>query len=74
VTFAPSSLPFPDTIVAVRNLSSEGDLQEAARQLFGTLRELDELGFDLIVVDPCPRVDLGRAIMDRLTRAAAQGD
>ncbi len=74
VTFAPSSLPLPDTFVAVRNLSSEGDLQEAARQLFGTLRELDELGFDLIVVDPCPRVGLGRAIMDRLTRAAAQGD
>lgn len=73
ITFSPATTPLPQTVVAVRTLSERGDLEEAARELFGALRELDGGGFALIVVEPCPRVGLGRAIMDRLTRAAAQG-
>lgn len=73
VTFTPYFSPPTNATVTVRTLSDRGDIVEAAQQLFGTLRELDAGGFDLIVVEPCPRVGLGRAIMDRLTRAAAQG-
>lgn len=56
----------------VRTLSSAGDLEEAGSNLFSTLRELDQLGLDLIVVDTCNREGLGAAIMDRLTRASAR--
>jgi len=55
----------------VTTLSPSGDLEEAARNLFATLRSLDQGGFDLIVVEECPCTGLGRAIMDRLSRAAA---
>ena len=52
-------------------LSSAGDYAEAARHLFAALRELDALPIDLIVAELLPEVDLGRAINDRLRRAAA---
>jgi len=46
------------------------NLQDYARELFGTLRALDRLGPDLMVIEAVPRVGLGVAIMDRLARAA----
>ena len=57
----------------VVSLSPAGKLDDAARELFAVLRRLDQAGLDLIVVAPCEPRGLGRAIMDRLTRAAAQG-
>jgi L-threonylcarbamoyladenylate synthase len=57
---------------AVENLSVTGCLREAATNLFAAMRRLDQLGLDLIVAQPIPEVDLGRAIMDRLRRAAAK--
>jgi L-threonylcarbamoyladenylate synthase len=56
-----------------RLLSPTGDLKEAAQNLFKYLRELDNLAIDLIEAEFVPNVDLGRAINDRLRRAAAQG-
>lgn len=53
-------------------LSPTGDLHEAARNLFGYLRELDQLDIDGVVAEPVPDRGLGRAINDRLRRAAAQ--
>jgi len=53
-----------------RNLSATGDLREAAANLFGHLRALDGLA-DRIAVAPIPDHGLGRAINDRLRRAAA---
>jgi len=53
-------------------LSPSGDFAEAARNLFAGLRHLDQLGLDLIVAQPLPEVDLGRAINDRLRRAATR--
>jgi L-threonylcarbamoyladenylate synthase len=41
-----------------------------ARHLFAFLREMDELGVDVIVVEGVPEDGLGAAIMDRLRRAA----
>jgi L-threonylcarbamoyladenylate synthase len=52
-------------------LSPDGDLVQAAARLFEVLRALDELGLGRIDVVGCQEVGLGRAIMDRLRRAAA---
>ncbi|MDJ0896483.1 MAG: L-threonylcarbamoyladenylate synthase [Alphaproteobacteria bacterium] len=52
------------------NLSPAGDLREAAANLFALLREADRTGCASIAVMPIPNRDLGRAINDRLLRAA----
>jgi L-threonylcarbamoyladenylate synthase len=56
---------------ATLNLSPGGDLREAAANLFAMLRELDQGPYSGIAVMPVPDRDLGRAINDRLRRAAA---
>lgn len=53
-------------------LSPAGDLHEAARGLFAALRRADASGADLIVAEVFPDEGLGRAINDRLRRAAAK--
>ncbi len=54
------------------NLSEAGDLVEAAANLFHHLHALDAGGGDMpIAVSPIPQHGLGRAINDRLRRAAA---
>lgn len=55
---------------AVLDLSSTGDLAEAAANLFSRLRKADQMG-DRIAVAPIPSAGLGEAINDRLARAAA---
>jgi len=52
------------------NLSAEGDLREAAANLFEMMRRLDELAPGAIAVMPIPETGLGAAINDRLRRAA----
>jgi L-threonylcarbamoyladenylate synthase len=52
-------------------LSRDGDLAEAAANLFAMLRALDRPEFSAIAVTPIPERGLGRAINDRLRRAAA---
>ena len=52
-------------------LSEAGDLREAAARLFAALRRLDEAGLRRIVAERVPEEGLGRAIMERLRRAAA---
>jgi len=56
----------------VRFLSETGDLKEVAANLFSTLYEADKLGYDAIAVMPVPEEGLGRAIMNRLRKAAAE--
>jgi L-threonylcarbamoyladenylate synthase len=58
----------------VEVLSKEGDLREAAANLFSSIRHLDGLGLDLILAESVPDTGLGRAIMDRLRRASHQGE
>ncbi len=54
------------------NLSAAGDLVEAAANLFHLLRQADALAAGRpIAVAPVPEIGLGRAINDRLRRAAA---
>lgn len=52
-------------------LSPSGDLEEAARNLFSALRKMDDLDVDVILAEPVPNIGLGKAINDRLKRAAA---
>lgn len=60
--------------VAVRNLSRDADLEEAAANLFTALRDLDASGARRIAVSPIPDTGIGAAINDRLRRAAAPRD
>jgi L-threonylcarbamoyladenylate synthase len=52
-------------------LSEKGSLKEAAKNLFAAMRTLDETDVDYIIAVRVPDVGLGRAINDRLKRAAA---
>jgi L-threonylcarbamoyladenylate synthase len=53
-------------------LSPSGDLREAAANLYGAMRRLDEAGVDRILAEPIPETGLGVAIMERLRKAAAR--
>lgn len=53
-------------------LSERGDLVEATAGFFAALRRLDAAGLDQIIATPFPETGLGRALNDRLRRAATQ--
>jgi L-threonylcarbamoyladenylate synthase len=55
------------------NLSENGDVREAAVNLFAHLHTLDVTGLPIAVM-PIPLDGLGEAINDRLLRAAAKRD
>ncbi|MEU8259660.1 L-threonylcarbamoyladenylate synthase [Micromonospora sp. NPDC048999] len=63
--------PVAGAWAAVEVLSPEGDLTAAAARLFDALHRLDAAGVTEIVAEPVPDVGVGRAINDRLRRAAA---
>ena len=64
----------PGAAGAELNLSPAGDLVEAAANLFHLLREADRMAGPegSILVSSVPEKGLGRAINDRLRRAAAK--
>jgi L-threonylcarbamoyladenylate synthase len=68
LAFGPNA---PPGFAEVEWLSRSGDLAEAAANLFAMLRRLDRPPFTGIAVMPIPERGLGRAINDRLRRAAA---
>src|SRR5437660_449355 len=68
LAFGPNA---PPGFAEVLWLSRAGDLAEAAANLFAMLRRLDRPCFTGIAVMPIPEHGLGRAINDRLRRAAA---
>lgn len=51
-------------------LSATGNLAEAAANFFAAIRKLDGQNLDLIIATPFPQQGLGRALNDRLNRAA----
>ena len=55
---------------AVLTLSVTGNVTEAARKLYGTLREADALEYPLIVSSLLPGSGMAEAVNDRLKRAA----
>jgi L-threonylcarbamoyladenylate synthase len=52
-------------------LSPSGDFREAAKNLFAYMRAIDSMNFDIIYTQLLPEKDLGRAINDRIRRAAS---
>lgn len=57
-------------IAIVRDLGKLGS--EISRNLFASLREVDQLGVDLILVEGIPESNEGLAIMNRLSKAALE--
>jgi len=51
-------------------LSNSGDLEEAAQHLYAVLYELDKGNYDLIIAEKMPDKGLGKAINERLIKAA----
>jgi len=62
-----------DAEVTVLRLSEKGDLREAAARIFEFLHILDKLNLDMIYAEPVPEIGLGKAINDRLRKAAGKG-
>ncbi|MCX7678149.1 MAG: L-threonylcarbamoyladenylate synthase [Spirochaetes bacterium] len=56
--------------LAVEVLSPHADFREAAANLFSCLHRLDSCGARMIVAETVPEIGLGRAIMDRIKKAA----
>jgi len=52
-----------------RTLTPTGDASVGAASLYASLRELDKMALDLIVVEPPPEGELAEAVRDRLQRA-----
>ncbi len=63
----PRGVRLPD---GVRRLDAPDDEAEAARSLYAQLRSADRLGLDVLVAVAPDPIGLGRAITDRLRRAA----
>lgn len=59
------------SVLGDANLSRKGDLAEAAARLFDLLHAADASSSSRIAIAAVPRTGLGRAINDRLRRAAA---
>ncbi|EMS34655.1 Sua5 YciO YrdC YwlC family protein [Mariniradius saccharolyticus AK6] len=57
-----------------KQLSKKGDLAEAAKNLFAHMRALDSVDVSVILAELLPDDGLGKAINDRLKRAAAGED
>ncbi len=74
LAFGSDRIKGAERAVATLNLSSTGDLREAAANLFSHMQALDRSGAKTIAVEPIPASGLGEAINDRLSRAAAPRD
>ena len=66
--------PHPERYAAIEILSPSGNLAHAAAALFAALRRLDAQHLERIIAERFPDEGLGRAINDRLQRAAYRAD
>ncbi len=66
------AVPEAERFGAVEILSQSGDLREAAARFFAALRRLDAAPIERIVAVAFPERGLGRALNDRLRRAASR--
>lgn len=69
-------ISFKETLLAkaeIRQvvLAPDGKMETAAKTLFSSLRQLDQEDIEVILAEEVPNYGLGRAINDRLRRAAA---
>ena len=63
-----SRAAYPEGIV--RSIGARKSQESVAHNLYGVLREFDDLGVDYIYSESFSRAHLGQAIMNRLTKAA----
>lgn len=61
-----SQAPAPVTTIAVMT-----DAEDLARRLYSALRDAEDAGLDVVVVEAVAETGIGRAVMDRLRKAAA---
>ena len=59
-------------MIAVETLSQNGNLEEAAKNLYAAMHRLDHQNLDLIIAQKMPAVGMGLAINDKLERAATK--
>lgn len=52
-------------------LSADGSLENASKELYRSMIQMDEMNLDLILVEKFPDVGLGRSMNDKLKRAAS---
>lgn len=72
LVLTPISNSEADKFQRVWTLSQDGNLDDVARNLFAALREADQSDVHAILIDSCDDAGIGRAIMDRITRAASR--
>lgn len=53
-------------------LSTDGNLEEAARKLYAAMHDMDQKGFSHLFIERFPESGLGKTINDRLNRATAK--
>lgn len=70
ILFKKRILPFKN--IHTMYLSDNGDMRQAAANLFTCLHTLDAMKLAVIYVEEIPQVGLGQAIMDRLQKAQAR--
>lgn len=70
ILYKKMQLPFKNIHVA--SLSDDGDMRQAAANLFSCLHTLDALKLSVIYAQEIPEEGLGKAIMDRLKKAEAR--
>lgn len=58
-----------EKVMAQFVLSDTGNLEEAGRNLYAFMHELDHAGLDLIIAEKVPEMGIGKSINDRLHRA-----
>jgi L-threonylcarbamoyladenylate synthase len=59
--------PAPDRVLEIGRFEDAADL---ARSLYAALRDAELAGVEVLVVESVPELGIGRAVMDRLRRAA----
>jgi L-threonylcarbamoyladenylate synthase len=67
-----SPTTLPSFVIAVESLSQNGNLEEAAKNLYASMHRLDHQNLDLIIAQKMPAVGMGVAINDKLERAATK--
>ncbi|MDN3689180.1 L-threonylcarbamoyladenylate synthase [Cyclobacterium jeungdonense] len=70
LSFTRAFADLPDSLQLA--LSADGNYDEAARNLFSYMRLLDASDAEVILAQELPEIHLGKAINDRLRRAAAK--
>ena len=62
---------FAPAVAPAQTVAVVSDAADLAQRLYGALRDAEAATLDVVVVEAVPEVGIGRAVMDRVRRAAA---